>query len=418
MMPWENKSIQGETMLEPLSNRPKSAAVDDAPVVHLVQQLLEQAVALKASDLHFEPYEHQYRVRMRIDGELREVAAPAITLKDRLASRIKVLSRLDIAEKRLPQDGRMKLQLASGRELDLRISTLPTLFGEKLVIRVLDSAQAQLDLNHLGYEQDDLARLVEAIQRPHGMVLVTGPTGSGKTQSLYACLNRINTPEVNIATVEDPCEIQLDGINQVNVQDKPGLSFAIALRAFLRQDPDILMVGEVRDLETANIAVQAAQTGHLVLSTLHTNDAPGTLVRLRNMGIAPYNIAASVTLITAQRLVRCLCPLCKEQVTVPAAVLVQAGMPAAWLTTDTVDIWQAVGCVHCYKGFSGRTGIFQVMPVSAEMQALILQESGRQVLTQQAQSEGVPSLRLAGLRKVLQGITSLDEVVANTRDGA
>jgi type IV pilus assembly protein PilB len=405
-------------MMDNHHNRPKSTAVDDAPVVHLVQQLLEQAVALKASDLHFEPYEHQYRVRMRIDGELREVAAPAISLKDRLASRIKVLSRLDIAEKRLPQDGRMKLQLASGRELDLRISTLPTLFGEKLVIRVLDAAQAQLDLTRLGYEPDDLARLVEAIQRPHGMVLVTGPTGSGKTQSLYACLNRINTSEVNIATVEDPCEIQLQGINQVNVQDKPGLTFAIALRAFLRQDPDILMVGEVRDLETANIAVQAAQTGHLVLSTLHTNDAPGTLVRLRNMGIAPYNIAASVTLITAQRLVRCLCPLCKEQVTVPAAVLVQAGMPAAWLTTDAVDIWQPVGCVHCYKGFSGRTGIFQVMPVSAEMQALILQEAGSQVLTQQAQREGVPSLRLAGLRKVLQGITSLDEVVANTRDGA
>lgn len=405
-------------MMDNHHNRPKSTAVDDAPVVHLVQQLLEQAVALKASDLHFEPYEHQYRVRMRIDGELREVAAPAISLKDRLASRIKVLSRLDIAEKRLPQDGRMKLQLASGRELDLRISTLPTLFGEKLVIRVLDAAQAQLDLTRLGYEPDDLTRLVEAIQRPHGMVLVTGPTGSGKTQSLYACLNRINTSEVNIATVEDPCEIQLQGINQVNVQDKPGLTFAIALRAFLRQDPDILMVGEVRDLETANIAVQAAQTGHLVLSTLHTNDAPGTLVRLRNMGIAPYNIAASVTLITAQRLVRCLCPLCKEQVTVPAAVLVQAGMPAAWLTTDAVDIWQPVGCVHCYKGFSGRTGIFQVMPVSAEMQALILQEAGSQVLTQQAQREGVPSLRLAGLRKVLQGITSLDEVLANTRDGA
>ena len=405
-------------MMDNHHNRPKSTAVDDAPVVHLVQQLLEQAVALKASDLHFEPYEHQYRVRMRIDGELREVAAPAISLKDRLASRIKVLSRLDIAEKRLPQDGRMKLQLASGRELDLRISTLPTLFGEKLVIRVLDAAQAQLDLTRLGYEPDDLTRLVEAIQRPHGMVLVTGPTGSGKTQSLYACLNRINTSEVNIATVEDPCEIQLQGINQVNVQDKPGLTFAIALRAFLRQDPDILMVGEVRDLETANIAVQAAQTGHLVLSTLHTNDAPGTLVRLRNMGIAPYNIAASVTLITAQRLVRCLCPLCKEQVTVPAAVLVQAGMPAAWLTTDVAEIWQPVGCIHCYKGFSGRTGIFQVMPVSAEMQALILQEAGSQVLTQQAQREGVPSLRLAGLRKVLQGITSLDEVVANTRDGA
>lgn len=405
-------------MLEPLSNRPKSGAVDDAPVVHLVQQLLEQAVALKASDLHFEPYEHHYRVRMRIDGELREVATPAIALKDRLASRIKVLSRLDIAEKRLPQDGRMKLQLASGRELDLRISTLPTLFGEKLVIRVLDAEQVQLDLTQLGYEPEDLARLLEAIQRPHGMVLVTGPTGSGKTQSLYACLNRLNTPEVNIATVEDPCEIQLQGINQVNVQDKPGLTFAIALRAFLRQDPDVLMVGEVRDLETANIAIQAAQTGHLVLSTLHTNDAPGTLVRLRNMGVAPYNIAASVSLITAQRLVRCLCPLCKAPVKLPAAVLVQAGMPPAWLSGHEVEVWQPVGCAHCHKGFSGRTGIFQVMPVSADMQALILQEVGRQVLAQQALREGVIGLRAAGLRKVLQGITSLDEVLANTRDGA
>ena len=399
-------------------NRPTSAAVDDAPVVQLVQQLLEQAVALKASDLHFEPYEHHYRVRMRIDGELREVAAPAIALKDRLASRIKVLSRLDIAEKRLPQDGRMKLQLANGRELDLRISTLPTLFGEKLVVRVLDAAQAPLDLTRLGYEPEDLARLVEAIQRPHGMVLVTGPTGSGKTQSLYACLNRLNTPEVNIATVEDPCEIQLQGINQVNVQDKPGLTFAIALRAFLRQDPDVLMVGEVRDLETANIAVQAAQTGHLVLSTLHTNDAPGTLVRLRNMGVAPYNMAASVSLITAQRLVRCLCALCKAPVKLPAGVLVQAGMPSAWLSADKVDVWQPVGCAHCHKGFSGRTGIFQVMPVSADMQALILQEAGSQVLAQQALREGVVSLRAAGLRKVLQGITSLDEVVANTRDGS
>ncbi len=399
-------------------NTSRSNTVDDAPVVVLVQQLLEQAVALKASDLHFEPYEHHYRVRMRIDGELREVATPAPKLKDPIASRIKVLSRLDIAEKRLPQDGRMKLQLTDGRELDLRVSTLPTLFGEKLVVRVLDAKQVQLDLARLGYETDDMERLIEAIQRPHGMVLVTGPTGSGKTQSLYACLNRLNTPQVNIATVEDPCEIQLQGINQVNVQDKPGLSFAIALRAFLRQDPDVLMVGEVRDLETANIAIQAAQTGHLVLSTLHTNDAPGTLVRLRNMGIASYNIAASVTLITAQRLIRCLCVHCKEEVTRPAEVLIQAGMPSAWATTDAIKVWQAVGCSHCHKGFSGRTGIFQVMPVSTEMQSLILQEAGNPALAQQAQREGVMSLRLAGLRKVLQGITSLDEVVVNTRDSA
>jgi type IV pilus assembly protein PilB len=389
---------------------------DDAPVVQYVQQLLEQAVALQASDLHFEPYEHHYRVRMRVDGQLREMATPPMAMKDRLASRIKVLSRLDIAEKRLPQDGRMKLQLPTGREVDLRVSTLPTLFGEKLVIRVLDSAQVQLDLAQLGYEPEDLERLVQAIRKPHGMVLVTGPTGSGKTQSLYACLNLLNTAEVNIATVEDPCEIQLPGINQVNVQDKPGLSFAVALRAFLRQDPDILMVGEIRDLETANIAVQAAQTGHLVLSTLHTNDAPATLARLRNMGTANYNIAASVTLITAQRLVRCLCPHCKQKTSVPADVLLQAGMPANGLPSDTIEVYTAQGCERCHKGFAGRTGIFQVMPMSPAMQALVLSDAGAQVLAMQAQREGVPSLRVAGLHKVLRGITSLDEVLGATRE--
>jgi type IV pilus assembly protein PilB len=400
------------------SVRPGIGAIEDAPVVSYVQQLFEKAVALKASDLHFEPYEHRYRVRMRIDGELRETDSPPMALKDRLSSRIKVLSRLDIAEKRLPQDGRMKLKLPTGRELDLRVSTLPTLFGEKLVVRVLDSAQAQLDLTQLGYEPEDLVRFTEAIRRPHGMVLVTGPTGSGKTQSLYASLNLLNTPEVNIATVEDPCEIQLTGINQVNVQDKPGLTFAVALRAFLRQDPDILMVGEVRDLETANIAIQAAQTGHLVLSTLHTNDAPGTLVRLRNMGIAPYNIAASVSLITAQRLVRCLCPHCKQAQDLPANVLIEAGWPRTQSLNKRVTVFIPVGCTQCHKGFSGRTGIFQVMPVSPVMQDLVLHDQGSQALVLQAQSEGIATLRLAGLRKVLQGITSLDEVLAATRDGA
>ncbi|MEY3217466.1 MAG: Type secretion system protein [Pseudomonadota bacterium] len=398
--------------------RPKpTLATDDAPVVTYVQQLFEKAVALKASDLHFEPYEHQYRVRMRIDGELREVAFPHMALKDRLASRIKVMSRLDIAEKRLPQDGRMKLLLAEGRELDLRVSTLPTLFGEKLVIRILDSAQVQLDLARLGYEPEDLDRLLKAIRAPHGLVLVTGPTGSGKTQSLYACLNLLNTAEVNIATVEDPCEIQLTGINQVNVQDKPGLSFAVALRAFLRQDPDILMVGEVRDLETANIAIQAAQTGHLVLSTLHTNDAPSTLVRLRNMGTAPYNIAASVSLITAQRLVRCLCPFCKKSTTLKPEILRQSGWPQALCPADPVPVFEPMGCPKCHKGFSGRTGIFQVMPMSAEMQQLVLQEAGIQEMDRQARQEGISSLRIAGMRKVLQGVTSLSEVLAATRDG-
>lgn len=393
-------------------------APEDAPVVTYVQQLLEQAVALRASDVHLEPFEHHYRVRMRIDGELREMASPHMALKERLASRIKVMSRLDIAEKRLPQDGRMKLYLAEGRELNLRVSTLPTLFGEKLVIRVLDGAQAQLDLYRLGYEPEDLARLMAAIRAPHGMVLVTGPTGSGKTQSLYACLNLLNTPEVNIATVEDPCEIQLPGINQVNVQDKPGLSFAVALRAFLRQDPDILMVGEVRDLETANIAIQAAQTGHLVLSTLHTNDAPSTLVRLRNMGTAPYNIAASVSLITAQRLVRCLCPLCKKTTSLSTSVLAAAGWLKATGPIQAVPVFEAVGCAQCHKGFAGRTGIFQVMPISTKMQQLVLQEAGLQDIEQQAKSEGMQSLRQAGLRKVLQGITSLDEVMAATRESS
>ena len=403
-------------MQDKLISAPRQSAVEDAPVVVYIQKLLEQAVALQASDLHFEPYEHHYRVRMRIDGELREIDQPPMAFKDRLASRIKVLSRLDIAEKRLPQDGRMKLQLASGRELDLRVSTLPTLFGEKLVVRVLDAQQAQLDLAALGYESEDLQRLTEAILRPHGMVLVTGPTGSGKTQSLYACLNLLNTAEVNIATVEDPCEIQLQGVNQVNVQDKPGLTFAVALRAFLRQDPDILMVGEIRDLETANIAVQAAQTGHLVLSTLHTNDAPSTLVRLRNMGTATYNIAASVTLITAQRLVRRLCPHCKQKITLPRETLLQAGLPATLLPTGAIEVYTPQACAQCHKGFAGRTGIFQVMPMSAALQALVLEDASTQALAAQAAREGVASLRVAGLRKVLQGITSIEEVLAATRE--
>jgi type IV pilus assembly protein PilB len=399
-----------------MNTRMGNGQSEDAPVVQYVQQLLEQAVEIQASDLHFEPYEHHYRVRMRVDGQLREMATPPMALKDRLASRIKVLSRLDIAEKRLPQDGRMKLLLPSGREIDLRVSTLPTLFGEKLVIRVLDSQQVQLDLRQLGYEPEDLNRLMDAVRMPHGMVLVTGPTGSGKTQSLYACLNLLNTAEVNIATVEDPCEIQLQGVNQVNVQDKPGLTFAVALRAFLRQDPDILMVGEIRDLETANIAVQAAQTGHLVLSTLHTNDAPSTLVRLRNMGTATYNIAASVTLITAQRLVRCLCPHCKQKITLPRDTLLQAGLPAAQLPVGGIEVYTPQGCAHCHKGFAGRTGIFQVMPMSAAMRALVLSEASTPALAAQAAREGVASLRMAGLRKVMQGITSLEEVLAATRE--
>ncbi len=394
----------------------RSPQVDDAPVVVYVQQLLERAVAQGASDLHFEPYEQDYRVRMRIDGLLQELARPPQAFRDRLAARIKVMARLDVAEKRLPQDGRIKLQLQDGRELDLRVSTLPTLFGEKVVVRVLDASQAQLDLASLGYEARDLALLEQTIHHPHGMVLVTGPTGSGKTQSLYACLKRLNSVEVNIATVEDPCEIQMNGINQVNVQDKPGLGFAVALRAFLRQDPDILMVGEIRDLETAQIAIQAAQTGHLVLSTLHTNDAPAALVRLRNMGVAPYNIAASVSLITAQRLVRRLCPVCREPQMLSAETLQQVGMSRHALPEPAYRVYTPRGCSACHQGFKGRTGIFQVMPVNAAMQSLILQEAGLAELTRQATRDGVCSLREAGLRKVMAGETSLDEVLAATRE--
>lgn len=398
-----------------VGNPVRSGQLEDAPVVVYVQQLLEQAVAQSASDLHFEPYEQSYRVRMRIDGQLREAPPAPLAFRDRLAARIKVMARLDVAEKRLPQDGRIQLRLQSGRELDLRVSTLPTLFGEKVVVRVLDTRHAQLDLTTLGYEAGDLAVLQEAIHRPHGMVLVTGPTGSGKTQSLYACLNLLNTPEVNIATVEDPCEIQMTGINQVNVQDRPGLSFAVALRAFLRQDPDILMVGEIRDLETAQIAIQAAQTGHLVLSTLHTNDAPATLVRLRNMGVAPYNLAASVSLITAQRLIRRLCEQCREPASVSRDVLQQAGMAAEGLPADHYTLYTPKGCSACHRGFKGRTGIFQVMPMTDTLRELVLQDTSGLELARQARREGVSSLREAGLRKVLAGETSLDEVLAATR---
>ena len=402
----------------PLDSVGKAGQIEDAPVVVYVQRLLEQAIDLHASDLHFEPYEAHYRVRMRIDGQLHEMASAPLALRERLAARIKVMARLDVAEKRLPQDGRMKFPLPGGQHLDLRISTLPTLFGEKVVVRVLDARQIQLDLAALGYETQDLALLENAIQRPHGMVLVTGPTGSGKTQSLYACLNRLNTAQVNIATVEDPCEIQMPGINQVNVQDKPGLGFALALRAFLRQDPDILMVGEIRDLETAQIAIQAAQTGHMVLSTLHTHDAPAALVRLRNMGVANYNIAASVSLITAQRLVRRLCPQCREPVTLTAQAMRQAGHAMDTVQASEYRVYMPRGCSACHKGFRGRTGIFQVMPVSTAMQELILEEAGILALNHQAQLEGVRSLREAGLRKVIAGETSLDEVLATTRGQA
>ncbi|WP_370681150.1 type IV-A pilus assembly ATPase PilB [Comamonas sp. GB3 AK4-5] len=387
--------------------------VEDAPVVKFLHKMLLDAVRMRASDLHFEPYEHHYRVRFRIDGTLREIAAPPIAIKDKLASRIKVISRLDIAEKRVPQDGRMKLKVAANHVIDFRVSTLPTLFGEKIVIRVLDPSSAKIGIDALGYEAPEKARLLQAIQRPYGMILVTGPTGSGKTVSLYTCLNLLNQPGVNIATAEDPSEINLPGVNQVNVNEKAGLTFACALRSFLRQDPDIIMVGEIRDLETADIAIKAAQTGHLVLSTLHTNDAPSTLTRMRNMGVAPFNIASSVILITAQRLARRLCEACKAPVDLAAHTLLEAGF-----TEEALDgSWRpyhAVGCAACNQGYQGRVGIYQVMPISEAMQHIILRDGSALEMAAQARAEGVRSLRESGLHKVRWGQTSLEEVLAVT----
>ncbi len=386
---------------------------DDAPAVTFLQDMLQKAVSLRASDLHFEPYEFEYRVRFRVDGELHEAGVVPLNLKDRLASRIKIVSRLDISEKRVPQDGRMKIIMAQGQAMDFRVSTLPTLFGEKIVIRILDPTAAQMGLDALGLEPDDKNRLLKALRQPHGMVLVTGPTGSGKTVSLYTCLNLLNQPTVNISTVEDPSEINLPGINQVNVNDKAGLTFAVALRSFLRQDPDIMMVGEIRDLETADIAIKAAQTGHLVLSTLHTNDAPTTLTRMRNMGIPSYNIAASVILITAQRLLRRLCDQCKHPVAIDRAALLEAGIKSDDLTEDWV-VYRARGCELCRKGYRGRLGVHQVMPVSEDIQRIILRGGSDLEIASQAQVEGIRSLRQSGLLKVKLGLTSLEEVLLGT----
>ena len=387
--------------------------VEDAPIVRFLHKMLLDAFNMRASDLHFEPYEHHYRVRFRVDGELREIASPPIAIKDKLSSRIKVISRLDISEKRVPQDGRMKLKVAPGRVIDFRVSTLPTLFGEKIVIRILDPTSAQMGIEALGYEPEEKERLLKAIARPYGMILVTGPTGSGKTVSLYTCLNMLNKAGVNISTAEDPSEINLPGVNQVNVNEKAGLTFAVALKSFLRQDPDIIMVGEIRDLETADISIKAAQTGHLVLSTLHTNDAPTTLTRMRNMGIAPFNIASSVILITAQRLARRLCPQCKAPADIPYEALLDAGYAEA----DIDGSWapfKAVGCSACNNGYKGRVGIYQVMPISEEQQRIILRDGSALEIAEQAKREGVRSLRVSGLHKVRMGMTSLEEVLAVT----
>jgi len=390
--------------------------IDDAPVVRYIQKILLDAIQSGASDIHFEPYEKVYRIRYRIDGELYEVATPPLAIKEKVASRIKVISRLDISEKRVPQDGRMKLVMAKNRAIDFRVSTLPTLFGEKLVLRILDASSATLGIDALGYEPEQREALMHAISRPYGMVLVTGPTGSGKTVSLYTCLNILNQPGINISTAEDPAEINLPGINQVNLNDKAGLTFAVALKAFLRQDPDIIMVGEIRDLETGEIAIKAAQTGHLVLSTLHTNDAPTTLTRMINMGIAPFNIATSVNLITAQRLARRLCPSCKRPADVPKPALLRAGFTERELDGS----WQPYtfgGCEACNDtGYKGRVGIYQVMPVSEAINRIIMQNGNAIDIAQQARREGVKDLRQSGLLKVRQGVTSLEEVEAVTNE--
>jgi type IV pilus assembly protein PilB len=389
--------------------------IDDAPVVKYVTKILLDAINGGASDVHFEPYEKFYRIRYRTDGILYDVAQPPLAIKEKIASRIKVVSRLDISEKRVPQDGRMKMVLSKTRAIDFRVSTLPTLFGEKICMRILDPSSATLGIDALGYEPDQKEHLMRAISRPYGMVLVTGPTGSGKTVSLYTCLNILNKPGINISTAEDPAEINLPGVNQVNVNDKQGLTFAVALKAFLRQDPDIIMVGEIRDLETGEISIKAAQTGHMVLSTLHTNDAPSTLTRLMNMGIAPFNIASSVILITAQRLARKLCS-CKKPEDIPEEALLRAGFKEEDLD-GTWNPFGPAGCDVCKNtGYKGRLGLYQVMPINDEMARIIMKNGTAIDIADQAKRDGVRDLRQSGLLKVKKGLTSLEEIEAVTNE--
>ena len=388
--------------------------IDDTPVVRFVNKVLLDAINMGASDIHLEPYEKEFRVRFRSDGVLHEITSPPRSLAMRIIARLKVMSRMNIAERRVPQDGRIKMNLSRNRSIDFRVNTLPTLYGEKVVLRILDGSAAQMGVDALGFEADQKETFTKAINKPYGMVLVTGPTGSGKTVSLYTGLNMLNTPDRNISTCEDPVEINVMGINQVNVNPVAGLHFSTALRAFLRQDPDIIMVGEVRDLETAEIAVKAAQTGHLVLSTLHTNDAPQTLTRLANMGVPPYNIASAVHLIMAQRLARRLCNACKKELDIPKEALLKSGFKENQV--DGLKIFGAVGCDLCTSGYKGRVGIYQVMPVSEEMGRIIMEGGNSMQLEQQAKAEGVADLRESGLKKVADGVTSLEEVDRVTKE--
>ncbi len=388
--------------------------VDDAPVVRFVNKVLLDAINKGASDIHFEPYEKTYRVRLRMDGILSEVATPPVQLAGKISARIKVMSRLDISERRVPQDGRIKLTLSKNKAIDFRVNTCPVLYGEKIVLRILDPSSAKLGIDALGYEPEQKQLYMDALAQPHGMILVTGPTGSGKTVSLYTGLNILNTTERNISTAEDPAEINLQGVNQVNVNPKVGLTFAEALKAFLRQDPDVIMVGEIRDIETAEIAIKAAQTGHLVLSTLHTNDAPKTLARLMNIGVAPYNIASAVSLIIAQRLGRRLCNHCKAPEELPRETLLQEGFPEERL--KDLKIYRAVGCDQCNNGYKGRVGIYQVMPISEEMSRLIMKGGNAIELAEQARREGIPDLRQSAIKKVMDGVTSLEEINRVTKE--
>lgn len=394
---------------------PTRSDAEDAPVVKYVNKILVDAINKGASDIHFEPYEKRYRIRYRIDGLLSEVASPPINIAGKLTARVKVMSRMDISERRVPQDGRIKLKLSKKRAIDFRVNTLPTLFGEKIVLRILDPSSAKLGIDALGYEPDQKKLYMDALSNPYGMILVTGPTGSGKTVSLYTGLNILNKPETNISTAEDPAEINMEGINQVNVNTKVGLTFAEALRAFLRQDPDVVMVGEIRDLETAEIAIKAAQTGHLVLSTLHTNDAPQTLTRLMNMGVPPFNIATSVSLIIAQRLGRKLCLHCKKPDDLPREVLLEEGFTEEDLS-ENFTLYKAVGCDQCVGGYKGRVGIYQVMPVSEEMGRIIMSGGNSIDIADQAKKEGVDDLRRSALKKIKQGVISLEEANRVTKD--
>jgi type IV pilus assembly protein PilB len=389
-------------------------AMDDAPVVKFVNKILVDAIRRGASDIHFEPFETQYRVRLRMDGMLKAVASPPMKMANRISSRIKVMAQLDIAEKRVPQDGRIKLNLSKTRAIDFRVSSLPTLFGEKIVLRILDGSSAKIGIEKLGYEPEQQKLFIDAIHKPYGMVLVTGPTGSGKTVSLYTGLNMLNTSERNISTVEDPVEIRVEGINQVQQNVKRGMTFASALRSFLRQDPDVIMVGEIRDLETAEIAIKAAQTGHMVLSTLHTNDAAQTIARLMNMGIAPYNITSSVTLIIAQRLARRLHD-CKKVQTLPPDVLLKAGFSQADIDAG-LTLYEAVGCDGCNEGYKGRVGIYQVMPMLEDIQKIILQGGNALQISEVAKAAGVNDLRASALLKVKNGLTSLTEIDRVTKE--